>query len=392
MAQKQGGFLSLDDAVKKLGLTRPEIYRRVGDKVLMGEKRGRSLCFESEEIRRYSDVLEQERGQVQEAVDRWLSHFAGRLKNRSWADLQDVAGRPVGEQVAEIGERILQDALGEGARDVYFDPLYAGSRLLYSAGRCREVARLDACLSEPLGSWLRGMISPGDSGREQREGMARKTWGEAGCQLRLTEVSTSLGSHFHLHFFTDYEGADLGSLGYTPLQAEHLRRGFEGRPGLFLVVGSGVPEDERHRLVLAKEWADSGRLVVCLDHRTGYRGDQLVQLEVGNGTGSEFQTVWQVALDMSPDVLVVDEVRDAEQANALLEGVRSGAVVLAQVRASGMADAVRKLLDLEIDRADFGGPCWGQRKGRRATVVPPMRRKAALACGGGGTARGGSRR
>ena len=40
MAQQQGCFFSLDEAVDKLGLSRPEIYRRVQDEALKGEKSG----------------------------------------------------------------------------------------------------------------------------------------------------------------------------------------------------------------------------------------------------------------------------------------------------------------------------------------------------------------
>ena len=95
MAQQQGRFCSLDEAVDKLGLSRPEIYRRVQDKALKGEKSDRSLCFDLEEIERYAEVLEQERGLLQEAIDRWLAFFAGRLADRPWAVIEDVADKSV---------------------------------------------------------------------------------------------------------------------------------------------------------------------------------------------------------------------------------------------------------------------------------------------------------
>ncbi|MYF91837.1 MAG: hypothetical protein F4184_06930 [Gemmatimonadetes bacterium] len=359
MAQQQG-FFSLDEAVDKLGLSRPEIYRRVQDEALKGEKSDRCLRFAVEEIERYAAVLEQERDLLQKSIDRWLAFFAERLADYPWAVIEDVADKPVTEQMAELGERILQDALGEGAQDVYFDPLDAGLRLLYSVGRCQEVARFDACLTAPLETWLKGLAVLEEAVPERLgEGLIRKTWGETGCQLRVPEVPTTLGSHFHLHLFTDYEGTSLEDLGYMPEQAECLRREFGARPGLFLLIGSGVPEDERNRLVLARNWADAGRLVVCLDHRIRYRAEQLVQLELRDEAGPDFKTLWQAALDMSPDVVVLDEVRDADQAQALLEGVQSGTMVLVQVRAGNMIEAVQKLLDFEIDRAALGRALLG---------------------------------
>ena len=55
----------------------------------------------------------------------------------------------------------------------------------------------------------------------------------------------------------------------------------------------------------------------------------------------------------------LDEVRDADQAQALLEGVRSGAMLLVQMRAGNMIEAVQKLLDFEIDRAALGRALLG---------------------------------
>ncbi len=360
MAQQKGRFLSLAEAVDKLGLSRPEIYRRVHNKALEGEKSDRGLRFAIEEIERYAVVLEQERGLLQKAVDHWLAFFATRLANYPGTVLEDVADKPIADQVAELGERILQDALGAGVQDVYFDPLDDGLRLLYRAGSCREMIRFEAYLTELLERWIKGLAALGEIGSERvGEGLARKTWGETGCQLRLTEVPTTLGPHFHIHLFTDCEGTSLADLGYTPEQAERLRREFGVRPGLFIIVSSGVAEDDRNRLVLARDWADAGQLVVCVEHRVGYQAEQLVQLELRDGTGPDFKTLWQVVLDMSPDVVVLDEVRDAVQAQALLEGAQSGAVVLVQIRAGNTTKAVQKLLDFELDRAALGRALLG---------------------------------
>jgi len=51
----------LDEAVERLGLSRAEIYRRVKDGALTGEKVDRRLRFHSVEIDRYAEVLSCER-------------------------------------------------------------------------------------------------------------------------------------------------------------------------------------------------------------------------------------------------------------------------------------------------------------------------------------------
>lgn len=355
MDRPQGGFVSLDEAVEMLGLSRPEIYRRVQDSTLKGEKVDRRLWFLPDEVSRYAGELEEDRRRLKEVVEKWLSFFAGRLENHSWAVTTDVGGKDTAEQVAEVGERVLQDALRAGARDVHLDPLHEGMRLLYNVGRCREAARFEACLKEPLVAWLTGLTDLSEGGASGiREGLLTRSWVEPACQMRLTEIPTALGSHFHIHLFTGCENSSLENLGYTSDQAKRIRQDFVSRPGLILQIGSGTPEDDRNRITLAREWAESGRLVVCIDHRPGFRAEQLIQLDLRNTEESGAGDLWRTAFRMSPHVLVVDEVRDAVEASALVEGVRGGAVVLAHVSAGNLPEAMRKLTEFEIDGTAVG--------------------------------------
>ena len=249
----------------------------------------------------------------------------------------------------------MQDALRAGARDVHLDPLHEGMRLLYNVGRCREVARFESCLQEPLVAWLTGLTDLKEEGASGiREGIFSRSWVEPACQMRLTEIPTGLGSHFHIQLFTDRQNSSLDDLGYTSDQAKRIRQDFVSRPGLILQIGSGTPEDDRNRIALAREWAESGRLVVCIDHRPGFRAEQLIQLDLRNTEESNAGELWRTAFRMSPHVLVVDDVRDAVEARALFEGVRGGAVVLAHVTAGGLPEALRKLTEFEIDAAAVG--------------------------------------
>lgn len=355
MDRPEGGLVSLDEAVEMLGLSRPEIYRRVLDKTLTGEKIDRRLWFRPDEVRRYAGALEEDRRRLKEVIGKWLSFFARRLENQSWAVTADVGGKDTAEQVAEVGERVLQDALRAGARDVHLDPLYEGMRLLYNVGRCREAARFEACLREPLVAWLTGLTDLNEGGASGiREGMFSRSWVEPACRMRLTEIPTALGSHFHIHLFTGCENSSLENLGYTSDQTKRIRQDFVSRPGLILQIGSGTPEDDRNRITLAREWAESGRLVVCIEHRPGFRAEQLIQLDLRNSEESNAGELWRTAFRMGPNVLVVDEVRDAAEARALLEGVRGGAVVLAHVSAGSLQEALRKLAEFEIDGTAVG--------------------------------------
>lgn len=350
MAESEASFCTIAQAMERLGLSRAELYRRVKDKALKADKADRRLRFAEDELQRYSQVLAAERETVQEALSRWLTFFAERLVQSGREEPPSVVEKTTAEQVAELGRRILLSALAGEVNNLYLDPLHQGDRLLVGVdGHRTELARFPAPLAGPLKNWFKALAALtqlADSGvfeglgKYQDEGAAR--------QFRLAVVPTLLGEHLHLHIYLDRQQKTLEELGYTPAQSTALSGLLVGRPGLLLVVGPAEAAAERHRLALARQLSAAGRLVVSLEHRIQYRAEELIQLDLP--TGQPFEPLWRAALGMGPDVLLFDQVDSAAEARSLLEGVGSGAVVVAQLLAPTALDGLGQLLRFEMDR------------------------------------------
>ena len=351
MAEAVQEYVPFEKAMEQLALSRAELYRHVKDAKIKGEKHDHRLRFAVAEVERYAQVLHQERDNLEQVASHWLGFFGDRLSGVADAELADVAASPVGEKVAELGRRIIQDALGAEFENLYVDPLRQGDRLLYGArGRQREIARFEAGLTDPLKTWFKGLapLPALDENVKISETVGQFSTEKKKVQFRLTVVPTLLGEHLHFHFFPDFETGNLEDLGYTPLQVSRLRSLLRGRPGLLLLAGAGDPEDERHRMVMAQELSAEGRLVTALEHKVQYRSDALVQLDLAQGPG--FGVLWRTALGMSPESMLLDEVQNAEEARALIEGFYSGAMTVGLVRSSGAFNALEQLFRFEIDR------------------------------------------
>ena len=350
MTESAEESVGIEEAMARLSLTRPEVYRRVVDKALEAVPAEGAPRFADSEVARYAQVLSGERETLAREVAQWASHFAQRLSPYGDVGLVEVVDAPVPEQVAELGRRIILDGILSGVRDLYLDPLHQGCRLLYGLpGKREEVARFVPILSEPLREWFKARVSLPAEGKV-REGLGQQVCQDRSHQFRLTTISTLLGEHIHLQFYPLSDGGGVDALTYLPAQKKRLRDLLDGRPGLLLLAGPFGPVADEHRLALAHELCAAGRLVVSLEHRVQYHSELLVQLNCQEGEEGEPDALWRTALAMTPDALLVDEVRTPDDVHRLFEAVSSGIAVVGQVRAAGGLDGLRQLLSWEIDR------------------------------------------
>ena len=259
-------------------------------------------------------------------------------------------------RVAELGDRMLQDALRGGAADLHLDPLHAGARLIGGSGSRDELARFDPVLSSRLVAWIQSLAELQPAADEGgREGPAKQEWGASACQIRVREIPTVLGPHFHLHLFAGFgEDSSRGGIGFTETQSGRLLELLAAARGLFVIVDAGEPRDDSHRLLLARTLARDGRLVVSIERRVQYQEETLIQLELKRGApeseDEEIHAIWRAALDMSPDVIVVDELMSRAQLTALFAGAASRIVVILRLAGDRLAAAGARLIQLGADR------------------------------------------
>jgi type II secretory ATPase GspE/PulE/Tfp pilus assembly ATPase PilB-like protein len=355
MEEPQEKTLGIAEVMERLGLSRAEVYRRVKDGELAAEKTDQALRFAESAVAAFEAKRAEAQAGLRKEIDQWLGAFAERLEKAGQTELPGLEGKSEEELVTELVQRILSSAALEGVSDIHLDPVQSGDRLLFRfEGNLKEVGRPAGPLSAVLKAKLKALVpAPPEGTGPSVEGRAIHAVQDRTFEMQLRSVPTALGEHIHVHLFDVDAPEGLEVLGYTSEQAPAVAKALTGRPGLFVVAGAADALAERHHLALAAELAASGRLVVSLEHRLQARSELLVQLEARGGEGGEFDQVFRRALDMSPDVLILDEVRDAAQVQALLEAVWAGALVVAGVRAPGAAAALVYLIGLAPCREAF---------------------------------------
>lgn len=352
MAEPEERMLAFEETLERLGLKRAELYRQMAEGAIQGAKNGRMTEFAESEVARFEEKRDADRAALEEGLEHWLAFFAERLSGRDGEVPEPLAeDATADDKAAELVRRLLEDALDMGASDVHLDPIRDGERLLYRIrGNLKEIARLPAPVAAMAKAKLKALAPalPESAEAGVAAFFTREHRGK-GWQGRIRAAATLLGEHVHAQLREDDLADTLEGLGYSSAQGEAMRRLLTGRPGLVLLAAPGDPFAERHRLALAAELASSGRLVLSLERHPGYRSELLVQLEAG-GDGADFAALARMALEMNPEVLLLDDVHNADEAQWLLEGVAAGATVVAQIRQVGAVEALLKLAGLGLSR------------------------------------------
>ena len=342
---------SVDEAAEHLGLNRAEVYRRVVDGHLKGEKHERTLLFLESELNRYLDEQSNAENELSTALRDAITVFTQHLRASDRLGEPESLPEHTDAQVEQLGHLILRKALLEGISDLYLDPLHDGARLLAGReGNCCEQARFSPPLTEKLMAWISQLAPLGD-GHTPRQALGQHVCDNRSFPFHLTAIPTLLGELLHLYFPSEIEVTCLEDLGYLPAQSAVLTPILSGQPGLVVVAAPPGPSTDSHMRNLAHLLATNGRLVVCLHKRVSFRNDLLVQLE--SGERGDFATLWHAALAMRPSVILVEEGVEMDSVCPLIQAANAGILVIAFTRSSGVRDALAQLLKADVDKNDF---------------------------------------
>jgi type IV pilus assembly protein PilB len=199
--------------------------------------------------------------------------------------------------------------------------------------------------------------------------------------IRVATVGTALGEKATLRLRAPERAVErLGDLGMTP-EGQTLLRRLAGDP-FGLVICAGPKRSGRTTtLYAALAEADTPeRSVFSIERHLEHVVLSVNQLQVGEPEGLTLADGIRAALHQDADVILVDELAEAEAASLAVQAAVDGRVVLASLQAGDAVGALRRVLEMGIDPAALAAGAAlvvGQRLVRRVCVacaapyVPP---------------------
>ncbi|NCF34392.1 MAG: type IV-A pilus assembly ATPase PilB [Proteobacteria bacterium] len=254
--------------------------------------------------------------------------------------------------VVKFVNKVLFDAIKQGASDIHFEPYEREYRVRVRAdGVLQEVVRPPKGLAPRLAARLKVMARLDISERRapQDGRIQLKLSKNRSIDFRVSTLPTLFGEKIVLRI-VDPGSARMGvdALGYEPEQKELYLEPLKRPQGMILVTGptgSGKTVSLYTGLDILNE---PERNISTAEDPVEINMEGINQVHVNAKVGLDFAQVLRSFLRQDPDVLMVGEIRDLETAEIAIKAAQTGHLVLSTVHTNSAAETINRLLNMGV--------------------------------------------
>lgn len=250
-------------------------------------------------------------------------------------------------------ERIIADALFSEAEEVLLDPRPAGALVRYRvAGRLRDGIVLPTHTHPALVAAVREAAGAREvSTAGSARGHFRVTDADRTVDIQATVTRTGRGTRCLLRLLPGEEpGPTLDEAGVPSVAQDFLYTTLSSEGGVILLTGM-LSRGRKVTLRACLSWISMDECnVVAVEDTYALGGlPGVARIDAGAEAGGTAGAI-RLALQQDPDVLVVAQVRDRESTELALEAALDGRTVLCGIPACNTVEALRRLLDMGVNR------------------------------------------
>ena len=254
--------------------------------------------------------------------------------------------------VVKFVNKVLFDAIKQGASDIHFEPYEREYRVRVRAdGILQEVVRPPKGLAPRLAARLKVMARLDISERRapQDGRIQLKLSKNRSIDFRVSTLPTLFGEKIVLRIL-DPGSARMGvdALGYEPEQKALYLEALEKPQGMILVTGptgSGKTVSLYTGLDILNE---PERNISTAEDPVEINMEGINQVHVNPKVGLTFAQVLRSFLRQDPDVLMVGEIRDLETAEIAIKASQTGHLVLSTVHTNSAPETINRLLNMGV--------------------------------------------
>ena len=254
--------------------------------------------------------------------------------------------------VVKFVNKVLFDAIKQGASDIHFEPYEREYRVrVRSDGVLQEIVRPPKGLAPRLSARLKVMARLDISERRapQDGRIQLKLSKNRSIDFRVSTLPTLFGEKIVLRIL-DPGSARMGvdALGYEADQKALYLEALAKPQGMILVTGptgSGKTVSLYTGLDILNE---PERNISTAEDPVEINMEGINQVHVNAKVGLDFAQVLRSFLRQDPDVLMVGEIRDLETAEIAIKAAQTGHLVLSTVHTNSAPETINRLLNMGV--------------------------------------------
>jgi type IV pilus assembly protein PilB len=254
--------------------------------------------------------------------------------------------------VVRFIQKILLDAINEGASDVHFEPYEKYYRIRYRTdGVLREITQPPLVLREKIASRIK-VISRLDISEKRvpQDGRMKFVLSKTrAIDFRVSTLPTLHGEKIVMRIL-DPSSAMLGidALGYEPAQRAALMNAV-GRPyGMILVTGPTGSGKTVSLYTCLNILNQPGVNISTAEDPAEINLPGINQVNVNDKAGLTFAAALKSFLRQDPDVIMVGEIRDLETAEISIKAAQTGHLVLSTLHTNDAPTTLDRMRNMGI--------------------------------------------
>ncbi|MCL2590132.1 MAG: type IV-A pilus assembly ATPase PilB [Betaproteobacteria bacterium] len=254
--------------------------------------------------------------------------------------------------IVKFIQKVLVDAINEGASDIHFEPYEKYYRIrVRTDGILHEIAQPPLVLKEKIAARIK-VISRLDISEKRvpQDGRTKLILSKSkAIDFRVSTLPTLHGEKIVMRIL-DSSSAMLGieALGYEPEQKQALLEAI-GRPyGMILVTGPTGAGKTVSLYTCLSILNQPGTNISTAEDPAEINLAGINQVNVNEKTGLTFASALRAFLRQDPDIIMVGEIRDLETAEIAVKAAQTGHLVLSTLHTNDAPSTLERLKNMGV--------------------------------------------
>ena len=252
----------------------------------------------------------------------------------------------------ELVDIVLAHALNRRASDIHIEPEPGCLRIRYRVdGSLQDVLKVPKISQDSILTKLK-IISDLDitENRIPQYGEFKVRAGNREVEFRVSSLPTTFGQKFVLHALDKSKlNMELGQLGFSETNIAVLKAAMEKPFGMMLVSGPADSGKSTTLYSILNQLNTPEKNIVTIEDPIGYQIDGVTQVQAKPDMGLDFARGLHSILRQSPDVVMVDYIKDAETADMAVKAGLSGQLVLSTLQVDDAIASVARLIEMGVE-------------------------------------------